>query len=325
MKPISIFLLSSLLFASAVSVAFAARLSAPKVAPLQTWRELRAPHHIWPYGDAIYYSFKLDDGSNGHLVVVNMKTGKWEFRPALADATTAPTSEIAIKNTASAAVNGGYFNLKDAGQSTSFVTVDGAMVADPRANKLLTENPKLIPYLPQIYNRTEVRFLKNGRGKSLIQIAKHNDPLPAGATLVHSLQGGPRLLPSITASEEAFVRTDPEGTTDAINTRKPAARTAFGITPDGYAMLLTVSGKGQDPESSGVSLSQLAEALKKLGCTEAVNFDGGASTTMFVRLGTPGTPASSKDAPPPGAVVCGKNPETRVKSVLLLVPSAGRR
>lgn len=42
--------------------------------------------------------------------------------------------------------------------------------------------------------------------------------------------------------------------------------------------------------------------MKGLGCTEAINLDGGASTTMFAGTTT----------------VCGKKPETRVKSILLL-------
>ena len=242
-------------------------------------------------------------------LVVDMKKGGWEWRPALADPTTAPTSETAAKNHAAAAVNGGYFNLKEGGLSTSFVTICGAMVADPRENKLLATNPKLIPFLPQIFNRTEVRFVTNKDGAWKILFAKHNDALPKNMNLVHSLQGGPRLLPAIDAVEEAFYRTETDGTvTDAIGTKRAAARTAFGTTPDGRAMMLTVSGKGQDPESSGLTLTELADTMKELGCTEALNFDGGASATMYVS----------------GKVVCGKKPETRVKSILMLLPVVKR-
>lgn len=287
--------------------------SARLCVPLQSWRDLKAPHQVWPYGNgAIYYSFDLDDGSHAHLVVVNYRSPKWRIRPALALPTTASTSETAIREKASAAINGGYFNLKEGGASTSFVTIGGAMVADPRTNKLLIENPKLQPFLPQIFNRTEVRFLQ----PTAIQFAKHNDPLPPNTKLVSAIQAGPRLLPASDAAEEAFIRKEVDGsTTDAIGTKRPAARTAFGITPDGYAMFLTVAGKGQDPESSGVTLDQLSTVLKHLGCSDAINFDGGASTTMYVRLGTIG---QSTDHIPPGSTVCGKNPETRVKSILML-------
>lgn len=305
--------------ATLLSAAQAARLAVPKVAPLQTWRELQAPHQIWPYGGAIYYSFKVNDASRGHLVVVNLRDRRWTFRPFVTEKGTAPTSEIAISQDASAAINGGYFNLKDSGASTSYVTIDGALVADPNTNKALIENPKLKAFMPQILNRTEVRFLKDNTGNNLIQFAKHAASLPAGATLVHALQAGPRLLPTLDATEEAFYRTEPDGAvTDAISSRRPAARTAFGITPDGYALLLCVSGNGQDPESTGVTLDELAAAMKRLGCCEAINFDGGASSTMYVRLGTAG---AARDQKPAGAVVCGKNPETRVKSVLMLMPT----
>ena len=65
-----------------------------------------------------------------------------------------------------------YFNLKDAGMSTSFVTVDGSVVADPNNNKLLLENPKLKAFLPQILNRTEVRFLEEAGGKRTIPMCR---------------------------------------------------------------------------------------------------------------------------------------------------------
>jgi hypothetical protein len=259
---------------------------------------------------ASYREWTLPNGSKAHLVEVDLHKPGWEFRPALASPTTAPTSETAAKHHAAAAVNGGYFNLKEGGLSTSFVTISGALVADPRKNKLLTSNPKLIPYLPQIFNRTEVRFVRTKDGKSSILFAKHNETLPKGVKLMHALQGGPRLLPAMDAAEEAFYRTDRDGAvTDAIGVKRPAARTAFGTTADGRAMMLTVSGKGQDPESSGITLQELADTLKELGCTQALNFDGGASSTMFVS----------------GKLVCGKNPETRVKSVLMLQPTCSSK
>ncbi len=312
-----------LLVGSVAYTADAARLNSPKVAPLSTWKELRTPHQIWPYDGAIYYSFVVNGGSRAHLIVVDTRTGRWLIRPALAKPATAPTSEIAHREGASAAINGGYFNLKDAGMSTSFVSIDGTVVADPSNNKLLTENPKLKSFLPQIFNRTEVRFLEDAGGKRTIQFARHNAPVQPGMRIVHALQAGPRLLPAIDSTEEAFVRIEPDGsTTDSINSRRPAARTAFGITPDGYAMFLTVSGVGQEPESTGITLEQLSSIMKNLGCSDAVNFDGGASTTMYARIGTPGM---GSDSAPGGSVVCGKTPETRVKSILMLLPAGTRK
>lgn len=291
-------------------------LDSPSTATPTSWRELPAPVGLAPNEGAIYYSLKLPNGASAHLVVVDYKSGKWRIQPST-QAETGPTSSFARREKASAAINGGFFNLSD-GLSTSYIVVDGKPLADPRANQALTENPKLSRYLETILNRSELRVLEDAAGRQAIGIARHNDPVEAGWKLVHSLQGGPRLLPQVTAAEEAFVRQEPDGKqTDSIGGGRPAARTAVGITPDGYVMLVAVAGSNQDPESSGLTLSALAELLRSLGCSEAINFDGGSSTTMFIRPGADGAAGE-------GRVVTGKDPETRVKSVLILKPRAAQ-
>jgi hypothetical protein len=279
------------------------------------WRELRSPSYLWPGDGAIYYTLDTANGSKAHLVVIDLKRGKWNLKPAVNDPTAA-TSETANKFQASAAVNGGYFNLSD-GASASYVVIDGKEVANPRINKALTENPKLATYLEHIFNRSEIRILVDESGSQAVRIMQHNDPVPQGLRLLHSLQAGPQLLPTVRDREEAFVRIELDGKeADSIGARRQAARTAFGITDDGYAMMLCVAPNNQDGESHGVTLVQLAELLKNLGCAQAINLDGGASTTMFVRLRT--AAADSPLAVTPPAVVCGRTPETKVKSVLLL-------
>jgi hypothetical protein len=277
------------------------------------WRSLSQPHPIGPITGAVYYSFAMPNGSQAHLIVVDYKHQHWTLHPVLSEPSTSTTSTLAKSFAAPAAVNGGYFNLKDGGQSTSYVLLNGKVVADPMLNVALLSNPMLKPFIKRICNRSEVRFLKDRKGRPLIDIVRHDTPLAPGTRLVDSLQAGPQLLPTVEAIDEAFVRTNPDGKdTDAISALKEAARTAFGITNDGYAMMLCVAGKGQDPESSGINLEDLAALMRRLGCVQALNFDGGASTTMYVQLGA--DPAS-------GTVVCGKKPETLVKSALVLQPS----
>jgi exopolysaccharide biosynthesis protein len=58
-------------------------------------------------------------------------------------------------------------------------------------------------------------------------------------------------------------------------------RTAAGITPDGSLILLVVDGR--QPESRGVSLRELAHLMRDRGAEEAVNLDGGGSSTLVVR------------------------------------------
>lgn len=59
-------------------------------------------------------------------------------------------------------------------------------------------------------------------------------------------------------------------------------RTAIGKTADGRLLMVTVDGRQRDA-SVGMSLHSLADLLLELNATEAINLDGGGSTTMVVK------------------------------------------
>lgn len=63
-----------------------------------------------------------------------------------------------------------------------------------------------------------------------------------------------------------------------VETRHP--RTAIAKLKDGRALLVTVDGRSE--ASGGISLQELAEMLLEMGASEAMNLDGGGSTTMFL-------------------------------------------
>lgn len=58
-------------------------------------------------------------------------------------------------------------------------------------------------------------------------------------------------------------------------------RTAVGYDDDGLLWLVVVDGR-QAPHSAGMTLPELATLLQALGADEALNLDGGGSTTMVV-------------------------------------------
>ena len=58
-----------------------------------------------------------------------------------------------------------------------------------------------------------------------------------------------------------------------------ADRTAVGILPDGKIILFVCDGRIKT--STGLDLVQLARVMKGLGCSYAVNMDGGGSTAMW--------------------------------------------
>ena len=57
-------------------------------------------------------------------------------------------------------------------------------------------------------------------------------------------------------------------------------RTAVGVRPDGTVLLLVVDGRTR--QSEGMTLDELSATLRWLGCRDALNLDGGGSTTMYV-------------------------------------------
>src|SRR6266404_5029250 len=59
-------------------------------------------------------------------------------------------------------------------------------------------------------------------------------------------------------------------------------RTAIAKLKSGQILLLAVDGR-QPGESIGMSLNMLADLLIEFGATEAINLDGGGSTTMVIR------------------------------------------
>lgn len=65
----------------------------------------------------------------------------------------------------------------------------------------------------------------------------------------------------------------------AIDDKHP--RSAMGYTADGQLIFLVVEGRSPG-KAEGASLKQLANMLKDIGCTEALNLDGGGSTCLLI-------------------------------------------
>lgn len=271
------------------------------------WSDLHSNERLEKTDGVHYFEFKTENGSDAFLLVGEIKSRDWHIKP-IVNNPTATTSATTRVNDALASVNGAFFNLSN-GESTSYITVSGTRVCDPTKNKALTGNSKLQPFLERIFNRTELRILKTKTGKLDYVIVAHNTPKANEVEIVHSIQAGPRLLPKLTAKEEAFVRVESDGkNVDSIGVEKAAARTAFGITKGGReVMILCVAGKRQNEYSSGLTLRALADLMKRLGCVEAINLDGGTSTTMAIRCADQSV-----------QMTCGRDPETLVKSTLSL-------
>ncbi|MEB3285288.1 MAG: phosphodiester glycosidase family protein [Candidatus Sericytochromatia bacterium] len=141
-------------------------------------------------------------------------------------------------------------------------------------------------------------FVLSGQGtaatqmKRLIghgQVLRIDHTLPVNAQ--HALGAGPTLIQAgrinVLAKQQKFKA-------DVAYGRAP--RTAIGITRNKKYMLVTIDGR-QPGYSVGATLQELAHVLKDLGNIEAINLDGGGSTTMWLRGKVIGSPSEGRERP----------------------------
>lgn len=97
---------------------------------------------------------------------------------------------------------------------------------------------------------------------------------PQWDNVEHIISGGPYLV----RNGEIFVDMTAQKL-QSIGGRNP--RTAIGYTKDND--LILVAADGREGSSIGLTLMELANLMKSLGCTNAINLDGGGSTVMYIK------------------------------------------
>ena len=97
---------------------------------------------------------------------------------------------------------------------------------------------------------------------------------PKWENVKHIISGGPYLV----RNGEVYIDMTAQKL-GSIGGRNP--RTAIGYTKDNDLILITADGR--EGSSIGLTLTELANLLKSLGCTNAINLDGGGSTVMYVK------------------------------------------
>jgi exopolysaccharide biosynthesis protein len=75
---------------------------------------------------------------------------------------------------------------------------------------------------------------------------------------------------------------------------KRHARTAIGIKPNGHWIFVVVDGR-QPELSIGMTMNELAQLMKELGCHSALNLDGGGSSTFVLNGQVVNSPYDEED------------------------------
>ncbi|MCX2582557.1 phosphodiester glycosidase family protein [Pedobacter sp. MR22-3] len=167
------------------------------------------------------------------------------------------TSNFGIRDTAIAALNGNFFDVKNGG-SVDFVKVKGSIINTNRLDK--NGNRARHQQAAVVVDNGKIAIKKwDGTADWETKLSEEN-----------VLLNGP-LLTYHNQNEDL-------DTTSFTRLRHP--RTCLGIKPNGRVILLTVDGRSDN--AAGMNLPELTKLMKWLGCSSAINFDGGGSTTLWV-------------------------------------------
>lgn len=117
---------------------------------------------------------------------------------------------------------------------------------------------------------------------------------PEWKNVKHIISGGPYLV----KDSDVFVDMTAQKLS-AIGGRNP--RSAIGYTADNNLILVAVDGR--EGSSIGMTLMELANFMKSIGCVNAMNLDGGGSTVMYVKGAVVNKPAQQGGIPLSNAIV----------------------
>jgi exopolysaccharide biosynthesis protein len=168
------------------------------------------------------------------------------------------TSRLAHETDALAAVNGSFFDTKNGG-AVDFIKIQNQVFDTTFVNKgRLAEHQKAAIVLQK---RKLLIINGDSANTRWANEAQYSDVMVTGPLLMW--QG------------KAY----PLSKTPFNDNRHP--RTCACVTHNNEVILLTADGR--TPEAQGLSLPELTQLLQWLGCRDAVNLDGGGSTTMYIQ------------------------------------------
>ena len=170
------------------------------------------------------------------------------------------TSQQAAEQNAVAAINGTYYDMK-VGNSACFYKIDGEVID------------------------STLRSEFQGRVNGAIKITKGKLQIIKWSPEIESTHNGRR--GTILASGPILIRDGKmeewsQFSESFILTRHP--RSVIFTKKDNTVVMLTIDGRSRG-NADGMSIPELAELAKALGAENAINLDGGGSTTLWMKDG----------------------------------------
>ena len=195
-----------------------------------------------------------------HLFVIEVPAHSPRRLAFAYDSVLTPVDTLARRREAFAAINGSFFDM-DKGNPICYLRIDGQLLGENTPQKNDSVNRKYYQYATLTLGPTRLWVPDSNR--TWENILSNGDIMTAGPML---LRKG-RYVPQ--RDDRTFVT-------------KRHNRTALGLRPDGTTVLLVADGRFKD-KAEGLTLPELERVMRWLGCTEAINLDGGGSSTMYIK------------------------------------------
>ena len=275
------------------------------------WSNVTSTFSGVPDGIAVYRSPETLNGVKtvAYIAVADLKKITWDVRsiddPTIqgtADELKTPSAWFSEKP-APVVVNGGYFFAEGGKRYNASVAVSGSRTLGVNIN-YASQDWKTMYYPTRgVFQEKDGKIsvgwtywtggarhyyynepASNSWSKDPLPVPDAGFPVPATDFAPETaVGGGPVLL-----REGKLVNTWEAELLygDGADDKMPKARhprTAIGYTKEGLLILFVCEGRGMTEGVAGLTFEEEAQVLQSLGCTEALNLDGGGSSCMLVQ------------------------------------------
>ncbi len=199
-----------------------------------------------------------------HLFVLEIPAGSPRRLAFVYDTNLTEVSLLAQRHGALAAVNGSFFDM-DKGNPLCFLRIDGITVGENTPGKEDYVNRKYYQYATLALSGGQIRFVVPDSSRLWENTMPDSNIMTAGPMLIRD-------------GKMMEQRDDRSFVTHRHN------RTALGRKKDGTVLLVVADGRFKH-QAEGLSLPELERIMLWMGCTDAINLDGGGSSTMYVQGG----------------------------------------
>lgn len=197
-------------------------------------------------------------GSPQNINILRVRPRRWRLALASAGDSLWPTSRLGRQNGATAALNGTFFSFK------------GGSVDHIKINNRVLDTTSYTPG-KELEEHRQAAIVINRRGKVAIVSGGAANPRWASE----------RPEPNVMVTGPLLIQQGKRSPlkTNAFNDNRHP-RTCLCVTKDRHVLLLTADGRHKN--AAGFSLPELATVMTWLGCRDAINLDGGGSTTLWL-------------------------------------------